>query len=321
MTPKDYRKQVEREIAAATRRRDSASGFRDASKSATARRRALTAAARIEAAEDVAAARTLVAEKGADASLRAAAIEALGPDDQTLMAQLVDTIRDVTEPLPVRRAALLTLQRASFMVVQFAPIRPSYLAAVRSIIRDPDEALRTRALEILAAEHDGEAQRALLDGLRNPAQALVPPVTALQLLSYDIHAEHYPIVRSLIASTSDPAVKVAALRILAADAGSRDQFAKLLRDKNESPEVRQVSASALQTVDRKAFRAEARKIILDDQEDQHVSATLMTGLAHFGEGDSLSKDKALQARVTKLGKGAKSAAVKQSARTLAAKRP
>ena len=58
---------------------------------------------------------------------------------------------------------------------------------------DPDPELRQRVLGILMREKDGYAQKKLLEGLKNPAKALLPPEKALQLLSYDVHAEAYSV--------------------------------------------------------------------------------------------------------------------------------
>src|SRR5258705_13591202 len=54
---------------------------------------------------------------------------------------------------------------------------------------------RQRVLGILMREKDGYAQTKLLEGLKNPGKSLLPPEKALQLLSYDIHAEAYSAAR------------------------------------------------------------------------------------------------------------------------------
>ena len=47
-------------------------------------------------------------------------------------------------------------------------------------------------------DKDGFAQQKLLEGLKDPDKALVPPEKALQLLSYDVHAEAYPVAREIV---------------------------------------------------------------------------------------------------------------------------
>src|SRR6186997_100793 len=94
--------------------------------------------------------------------------------DETLQAAL-DVLRDRSQPIKVRLAALQSLQAASFSVILFEPHREDYLATLREIADDPDPELRQRVLGILMREKDGYAQKQLLDGLQNPDKALVPP--------------------------------------------------------------------------------------------------------------------------------------------------
>ncbi len=120
-----------------------------------------------------------------------------------------------------------------------------YIATLRKVADDPDPELRQRVLGILAREKDGFAQKKLLEGLKNPDKALVPPEKALQLLSYDVHAEAYSAARAIVSKPPNDDARREALRLLAADATSAPLFEKLLRDKNELREIRQISASAL----------------------------------------------------------------------------
>ena len=118
-----------------------------------------------------------------------------------------------------------------------------------------------RVLGILAREKDGYAQKRLLEGLQDPSKALVPPEKALQLLSYDVHAEAYPVAREIVKEPPNPEAKREALRLLSADANSAPVFEKLLRDKEEDRDIRQISAAALQAVKPKRFQEQAREIV------------------------------------------------------------
>src|SRR5215475_2227292 len=129
---------------------------------------------------------------------------------------LLKVLRNRSEPIRVRLAALQTLQAASFAVVQFESRRADYLAALRAVATDSDPELRQRVLGLLAREKDGFAQERLLEGLQQPEKALVPPEKALQLLSYDIHAEAYPVARMIVSKPPNPTAKREALRLLAA---------------------------------------------------------------------------------------------------------
>ena len=104
----------------------------------------------------------------------------------------LNVLRNKDEPVKVRLAALQSLQTASFSVVAFESCRGDYIGTLREVAEDPDPEIRQRVLGILAREKDGYAQKKLLEGLQHPDKALVPPEKALQLLSYDVHAETYP---------------------------------------------------------------------------------------------------------------------------------
>jgi hypothetical protein len=238
-------------------------------------------------------------------------------DDASLQSML-DVLRSEDEPLKVRLAALQALQAASFSVVAFEGSRGDYIAALREVAEDPEPELRQRALGLLAREKDGFAQRKLLDGLRNPAKALVPPEKALQLLSYDVHAEAYPLARAIVSKPPNATAKREALRLLAADATSAPMFEKILRDKDESPEIRQISAAALQALKPQKLQALAREIVLDSSEQGDVQATSLTALTQFGADETGADDDALLKRVSHLSDTA-STKVKQSARSFLAK--
>jgi len=141
---------------------------------------------------------------------------------------------------------------------------------------------------------------------------LVPPEKALQLLSYDVHAESYSVARDIVDNPPNPDAKREALRILAADPNSAPVFEKLLTDKDESREVRQISAAALQATKPRRFQERARQMLLDKDEYDDIQATALTALTQFGDKE-VGQDQELMKQVDKLGKG-KSAKVKKTAR-------
>ncbi|HZN06173.1 MAG TPA: hypothetical protein VFB65_05290 [Pyrinomonadaceae bacterium] len=237
---------------------------------------------------------------------------AVTESDENLQASL-SVLRDQKQPIKVRLAALQSLQAASFSVIEFESAREDYFATLREVIDDPNEELRQRTLGILAREKDAYAQKRLLEGLQNPDAALVSPEKALQLLSYDVHAEAYPIARAIVNKPPNPEAKREALRLLSADAGSAPMFEKLLRDKNEHREIRQMSAAALQSVQPEKFAQQAREMLLDKNEFDDIQATALTALTQFADEEEVANDEKLMKRVDQLGKG-KSAKVKKPAR-------
>ncbi len=232
--------------------------------------------------------------------------------DENLQKTLT-VLRDTGEPIEVRLAALQSLQAASFSVVAFEDCRGDYIAALRKVATDPNPELRQRALGVLAREKDGFAQKKLLEGLRQPDKALVPPEKALQLLSYDIHGEAYTAAREIAKAPPSPAAKHQALRLLAADAASAPMFEKVLLDKEELRENRQIAASALHALKPDMLQARAREIVLDTGDYPEIQATSLTALTQFGDEAALAGDQSLLERVQGM-KGTAPAKVKQSAR-------
>ena len=93
-------------------------------------------------------------------------------DHPELIDTLLAYLGDAGNP-PARRLAVLNLlQEISFRMVGFPAKRPDYLAALRSIIDDPDSQLRHVAIGILAREKDDYVQRRLVDGLEGKSKAL-----------------------------------------------------------------------------------------------------------------------------------------------------
>ena len=235
-------------------------------------------------------------------------------DDTEKFQSVLSVLRDTQAPAQVRLAALRTLQAASFSVVKFNPCRPDYLATLRVVAEDENPELRQRVLGLLSREGDGYVQQRLLEGLKNPEKALVPPEKALQLLSYDPHGEAYPVAREIVSKPPNPAAKREALRLLAADAASATVFERILRDKGETAEIRQLSASALQSLAPKALQTHAREIVLDAAEKDDLKATSLTALTQFGDEEGVGKDTDLRKQVSRLDRGASSAKVRQGAR-------
>jgi HEAT repeat protein len=238
--------------------------------------------------------------------------------DQDSFQAMIKVLQDTNEPVPVRLAALQALQAASFAVVQFESCRGDYIAALRSVATDADPEIRQRVLGLLARENDGFAQKKLLEGLQDPTKALVPAEKALQLLSYDVHADAYPVARMIVANPPDDMAKQEALRLLAADASAQPLFDRVLRDKDETKEVRQIAASALQSIAPKSFQTAARAMLLDPKEYDDIQATSLTALTNFGDTAKVAKDDKLLKQVGSFQK-AQSSKLKQGARAFFAK--
>jgi hypothetical protein len=223
-----------------------------------------------------------VADQGADAAERVAAVDtarldAVGRPD--VVDTLITVLGDRDDDPAVRRAALGALGELSFAVTAFAPHAAAYRESLRTAATADDPALREGALEVLALTHDEFAQELLVAGLRDPSAALVEPVVAIDLLGYDLHAGHYDLLRGIVTSSADPAVRSAAIRLLGGDSGSADLLHHVVLDRGEDVGVRTMAATALNALAPDDFAAIARDIALTADEDDELRATSLTALA------------------------------------------
>ena len=110
------------------------------------------------------------------------------------------------------------------------------------------------------------------------------------------------------------------MRLLAADAASAPVFEKILQNKKEPVDIRQLSAAALQTLAPDKLQEHARKIVLDASEDHQLKATSLTAITHFADEAATATDNALQKGVDKLRTAASSTpALKRVSRQFLAK--
>ena len=307
---RQYAEQLER---AAEEQRQAYRVFSDRTKPAEERRIALNKAVLREH-DEVAEALDVVNDTEEDAELRASALYAIDievgkrPD---LIDMVIGLLRDSTAPEVLRLAALRVLQQISFSGSAFYQKRPEVFDALRAVSDDQDASLRQEALESLAQNYDEYAQRRLLEGLENSRQALVSPEKAIQLLGYDIHAEHYPILRDIVQNPPSPEAKEEAVRLLATDPTSKELLTSLLKDKDERREVRNASAAALKSLAPEEFEEQAKEIVLDDDEYDDIRATAINALTLFADQEAL--DPELIGRVEQLSEEAPSEKVERTA--------
>jgi hypothetical protein len=133
------------------------------------------------------------------------------------------------------------------------------------------------------------------------------------LLGYDIHAEHYPILREMVQNPPSPEAKEEAVRLLAGDPASKGLLEDLLSNRDETREVRNASAAALQSMDPEEFERQAREITLAEDEYDDIRATAINALTLFGDQEALDQDAELVGRVEQLREEAPSEEVKRSA--------
>jgi hypothetical protein len=314
----EYRRQYEAELAQAER---DVVRFRDLLESSRPDHREALRAMTEE--DDLAAAVATLRDSGADTTLRSAALQLISTDIDSrpeLIDPLLELLGDGTVRSDVRIAVLDLLREISFRVVLFPALRPNYLATLRSIIEDPDAQLRRRAIGILAREKDEYIQRRLIDGLERRSAPLVPAAKAIQFLGYDVHAEYFPLLRRIVEHPPSQAAKKEALRLLAADPDATDLLVSILQHRGERPDIRKLSAIALQSVAPGEFAEQARRIVLDDEEDEQLRTLCVTALTYFGSPAAMDEDSELAGRIERLRSESTSREMRQVATNYLARR-
>jgi hypothetical protein len=217
-----------------------------------------------------------------------------------------------------RLAALRQLGSAEFQPAAFAPFHPNYIALLRGLATDADKEIRVSALDRLTAVGDREAHKLLLEGLQKPRKALVPRAKAVQMLARDDHGAGLGIFRDLAANATGK-VRAEALRALAADTRSAPMFEAIAADKAEKPAVRQIATVNLKNVSKTRFTKLARKLALDERDDDQVRAAAISAIAHTRDvADKLSSPRFASA-LKAAGLSSKSRALKSSINRFARK--
>jgi hypothetical protein len=323
MDVSEYRRQVEAEAEAAARREPA---FREILRNARPSGRAGEGAFESSTAtggDDLSIGLAVLLDSDANEEAFTAALQAMSlevNDYPELIDTLLAYLDDAGNPPDRRLAVLNLLQEISFRMVGFPAKRPDYLAALRSIIDDPDSQLRRVAIGILAREKDDYVQRRLVDGLEGKSKALVPAAKAIQFLAYDVHSEYFPLATRIVEKPPNRGAKVEAIRLLAADPSAKDLLVGILADPSEKSEVKMAGAVALQSLDPEEFERQARRIVLDDDEDDQLRALSLNALTYFGNPATQSEDDELARRVESLNSQSRSRSVKKAAAGYLAKR-
>ncbi|MFN0091511.1 MAG: HEAT repeat domain-containing protein [Acidimicrobiales bacterium] len=155
------------------------------------------------------------------------------------------TLADDSEDPALRSMALGSLKLEVFHSPTFAEWRPAYLDALRAASRSAGEGLRVAAFEVLTAYRDPSSQAALIHGLDGTGDVLVAPEQALRMLADDPHSGVRDLANELVETSTDPATRLEAVRVLSGDTDSVPRLRRLLLDGSELPAIRRMAATAL----------------------------------------------------------------------------
>jgi hypothetical protein len=272
----------------------------------------------VSGAEPVQLAMEILGDKNQDSALREQvlrkSISAIGANAE-YVGICLDILADKDEPAALRKAVLTALKALSFSSRTFVSLRSQYMATLRSLLDETDTSLREMVAEELAQHKDAFVQQRLLDGLTNREPPIVSQAKAIQLLSYDIHAGHYPIVRQILRNpASDEVTKVEAIHSLANDLESKELLIDLMLDKDQVKEIRMTSAVALQTIHPSDFIQLAKPLVLDETEYNDIRLVALNSLMQHQDKNALAADLEFSRKMSELSTVAKSPEVRQLSR-------
>jgi hypothetical protein len=288
----DYKESYLQELEAAQKQRDHfMEVFLDASRPIPERLAAFSEFGTFDTEQHVQEALQIFRDVNQDENLRAAALQGLigrVSNDEALMDETIAMLQDTSAPAVLKQAALMVLQASSFSSPIFPDKRPAYLNALRKAVDKDDPVLKQAAMEYLALSNDGYIQRRLVEGLNDPKKEITKPEVAVQLLSYDLHADHFPILRKIAENPPNARAKKEALRNLGADPGSKDLLLRTLQNPNEDPEVRHACAVALEALNPGTVQSYAKDLVLDQSEDEELKAAMLNTITYSSDPGALN---------------------------------
>ncbi len=222
--------------------------------------------------------------RNAPATERVAALHALAPsqrNDEQFVQTLFALAGDPSESPELRSGVLRILRQLRFSSILLNESRAQYIETLRPLVDETDPTLRQDALEMLAQEKDEYVQRRLLESLTSGAPLATSLEKTVLLIGYDIHAEHYPILRRIATEAPGADARREAVRLLASDPQSLDLLKKIFRDRNEDQQVRRASANGYLSLDPQGFEQEAKAVVFDQGENEDVRAASLSALTHF----------------------------------------
>jgi hypothetical protein len=231
-------------------------------------------------------------------------------ENESFIDELINLISKTQESDEIQKAALYVLQTNTFSSTYMSSKRPDYTNALRNLSNVGGESTKSTAIEYLALEKDEYIQRKLVEGLEDPNKEIIKPEVAIQLLSYDLHAENYPLFRKIAENPPNKRSKKEALRNLSSDPNSADLLLKTLNDKSEDDEIRHVCAVGLQAMESNALQSSMKTILTDADEDSEFKTAMANTLNYLPDSKDLDNDQTFQADLKTIQKSSRSKEMK-----------
>ncbi|MDG1333832.1 MAG: hypothetical protein P8P74_15955 [Crocinitomicaceae bacterium] len=209
---------------------------------------------------------------------------------QDVMQEAIEALKSGDGEGKVALAALAILQLAEISAPRMLqPNAADYKDALRTAIDHSNKDLRGSALEILAMDKDEYAQRKLINSLESESDELIEPEVAVQLLAYDLHADHLDVLKKVAENSKSVIAKREAIRNLGSDKSAKELLEKTLKDSDEDPETRHAAATALYTLHPELAAKHSKDVILEDagaDKGEELKVALLNSLLFLQEGSS-----------------------------------
>ena len=212
---------------------------------------------------------------------------ALGHQEK-FVNDLMNILTDPSEPAELRKTAIHQIRVLDIEGIAFGKFRSIVLEGLRKVIRDKNKYIAREAIDLLAYQKDEWLQRELKEGLENADKAIVSAESAIYYLSFDTHS-FLDVFRKVAEESADEKSKIMAIRALSADTSSADFLVSIFEDKNQSSEVREASAHALDAQNPDLFLAKSVEAFKDEEEQDHQLLTVLLSKLTLQEEEGLDK--------------------------------
>lgn len=265
--PSPSREAVQAEIEATRQASQRAAQvFLDGSRAAAERLAALAGVTTFFADEDRAGAVAVLRDPREGEKLRIAALRMVGGSELARDSALLgEALAWMKSPATAPALRLALAEEVRTLLMPLHGRREIVLAAFRPLVGDRDPRLSKLAITTLAGHGDDWIQQKLIQGLRQPAKALLPPEESIGLLGLDAHGDALPVFHQILLDPPSEAARLAAIRHLGTYEPSRPLLVETLQDPGEPEAVRQVALGALYAGDPEGFPRHVLPILRDDK--------------------------------------------------------
>jgi tyrosinase len=191
-------------------------------------------------------------------------------EDVSFIAYLLELIANENEPENLRKEAFFTLRKFEFFSSTLMSMRSDVTQTLRGMISDKNMEMRKQAIIALAQDRDVFIEERLIQGIENPAEALVSEDLAVYLLGLNPKVGNFSLFRKIVTNSSNNLSRANALFVLGQDPNSKELLISTFNNKKERFDIRTNSLMSLRNMDSEAFLHAAENLVSDPAEDDNL---------------------------------------------------